>query len=158
MYGIEEILKLVCKNFNDNNIDYVIVGGFTVIFYGNPRTTMDLDIVMQIPKNTDISAVVKFFKENGFFASEEDMKCAFAEKSNSTVEYKETMFRIDIKGVYDEMGKRTIKNNDIRDAIGIYVRQTGKLDEKYLQEFAKKQGVYDELLKIKEKIKNYNKI
>jgi len=187
MYGIEEILKLVCKNFNDNNIDYVIVGGFTVIFYGNPRTTMDLDIVMQIPKNTDISAVVKFFKENGFFASEEDMKCAFAEKSNSTVEYKETMFRIDIKGVYDEMGKRTIKNkrgvdfhgtriylaspedtiinkllcareHDIRDAIGIYVRQTGKLDEKYLQEFAKKQGVYDELLKIKEKIKNYNKI
>ena len=150
MKGIEKILRLVCKNFDENNIDYVIVGGFAAIFYGNPRTTMDLDVVMQI-KEIDIEKVVKFFKENGFFADTEDMSAAFKERSHCTVEYKGTMFRIDIKGVYDEMDRRTIKNKvkadfhgtkmyiaspedtiinklifarerDIMDAMGIYAR------------------------------------
>jgi len=178
--GIEKILRLVCKNFDENNIDYVIVGGFAAIFYGNPRTTMDLDVVMQI-KEIDIEKVVKFFKENGFFADTEDMSAAFKERSHCTVEYKGTMFRIDIKGVYDEMDRRTIKNKvkadfhgtkmyiaspedtiinklifarerDIMDAMGIYARQMGKLDEKYLEKEAKKRGVYDKLSEIKEKV------
>lgn len=166
MQGIEKILKLVCKNFNDNNIDYVIVGGFAVIFYGNPRTTMDLGAVMQIPRNADIKQIVGFFKENEFFASAEDMSFAFAEKSRCTVEHKKTMFRIDIKGVYNEMDKRTIQNkkavdfqgtkihtaspedtiinklifareHDLKDALGIYARQSGKLDEEYLLKMQK---------------------
>jgi len=182
MKGIEEILKLVCKNFDENNIDYVIVGGFAAIFYGNPRTTMDLDVVIQIGENTGIEKVVKFFKENGFFADTNDMIDAFKEHSHCTVEFKETMFRVDIKGVYNEMDKRTIKNKiktdfhgttiyiasaedtiinkllcareqDIKDALGIYARQIGKLDENYLEKEAKRRGVYDKFSEIKEKVK-----
>ncbi len=90
------------------------------------------------------------------------MTDAFKEHSYCTIEHKKTMFRIDIKGVYGEMDKRTIANKreinfqgikmyvaspedtiinklifareqDIKDAIGIYVRQAGKLDEKYIE-------------------------
>ena len=182
MKGIEDILNLVCKNFDENSIDYVIVGGFAAIFYGNPRTTMDLDVVIQISEDTDIETVVKFFKKNGFFADTGDMIAAFKEHSHCTVEYKETMFRVDIKGVYNEMDKRTIKNKiktdfhgktiyiaspedtiinkllcareqDIKDALGIYARQMGKLDENYIEKEAKKQGVYVQFSEIKEKIK-----
>lgn len=181
MKGVETILKLVCKNFNDNDIEYAIVGGFAAIFYGNPRTTMDLDVVMQINEK-DIEKVVDFFKENGFFADAGDMIAAFKEHSHCTVEYKETMFRVDIKGVYNERDKRTIRNKlkvnfhgttiyiaspedtiinklifareqDLKDAIGIYVRQKGKLNKNYIEEEAKKKGIYDKFLKIKEKVK-----
>jgi len=139
------------------------LSGFVVIFYGNPRTTMDLDVVMQISHDnlSYIEKIVKFFKENGFFADTENMQNAFREHSHCTVEYKETMFRIDIKGVYNEMDKRTIANKrevkfrgtkiyiaspedtilnklifareqDINDVLGIYARQKENLNEKYL--------------------------
>jgi hypothetical protein len=49
-------------------------------------------------------------KNNDFFTDEEDMRAAFEERSHCTVEDKGTMFRLDIKGVYDEMDERTIKN------------------------------------------------
>jgi hypothetical protein len=45
---IEDILKLVSEFLNENGIEYVIVGGMAVLFYGNPRTTMDIDYVIQI--------------------------------------------------------------------------------------------------------------
>ncbi len=53
---------------------------------------------------------VKFLQDNNFFSDEEDMRAAFSEKSHCTVEDKETMFRLDIKGVYNEMDERVLKN------------------------------------------------
>ncbi|PKP60343.1 MAG: hypothetical protein CVT88_03440 [Candidatus Altiarchaeales archaeon HGW-Altiarchaeales-1] len=68
MQGVGEIPGLVCKNFDDNNTDYVIVGGFAVIFYGNPRTTMDLDVVMQINADnfSEIEKPVNFLAGTDF--------------------------------------------------------------------------------------------
>jgi hypothetical protein len=109
MQGVEEILKSVCRNFNENNVEYAIVGGFTVIFYGVPRTTMDIDVV--IPVN------------NGFFASADDMQAAFRERTHCTIEHRETMFRVDVKGVYNEMDRRTIKNRVSVDFHGMNMYQ-----------------------------------
>jgi hypothetical protein len=81
MRTIEEILKLVCSFLNENNMDYVIVGGFAVLFYGNPRTTMDIDYVMQLG-DEDIPVLIKFLQENGFFADEHDMRAALKESSH----------------------------------------------------------------------------
>lgn len=173
MRTIEEILKLVCSFLNENSVDYVIVGGFAVLFYGNPRTTMDIDYVIQL-SDADIPILVTFLQENGFHADEDDMRAAFREKSHCTVEDKGTMFRLDIKGVYGEMDERTLRNKrsvkldetnvwiaspedtivnklafareqDIKDALGIFVRQYDSLDIEYLEATAKKIGVYDAL-------------
>lgn len=38
--NFEEILHA----FNDSKVDYIIVGGYAVIFHGYGRTTGDLDI------------------------------------------------------------------------------------------------------------------
>ena len=95
MRAIEQILNLVCDFLNKNDIDYVIVGGFAVLFYGNPRTTMDIDYVIQL-EDENIPVLIEFLQENGFHADEYDMRTAFREKSHCTVEDKETMFRLDI--------------------------------------------------------------
>ncbi len=72
MRTIEHILNLVCEYLNSKNIDYVIVGGFAVLFYGNPRTTMDIDYVIRL-EDENIPVLVKFLKENGFHADEYDV-------------------------------------------------------------------------------------
>lgn len=177
MRTIEEILKLVCSFLNENSVDYVIVGGFAVLFYGNPRTTMDIDYVIQLD-DEDIPKLIKFLQENGFHADEYDMRAALKEESHCTVEDKETMFRLDIKGVYSEMDERVLRNKrkvklddatiyiaspedtiankllfareqDIEDALGIYVRQYDSLDREYLESICKKIGVYDALLDLR---------
>ncbi len=109
MRTIEQILDIVCEFLNKNSIDYVIVGGFAVLFYGNPRTTMDIDYVIQL-EDENIPLLIKFLKENDFHADEYDMHAALKEKSHCTVEDKETMFRLDIKGVYTEMDERALRN------------------------------------------------
>ncbi|MBU4223450.1 MAG: nucleotidyltransferase [Euryarchaeota archaeon] len=179
MRSIEQILDTVCKFLNKNSIDYVIVGGFAVLFYGNPRTTMDIDYVIQL-EDDNIPVLVKFLQENGFHADEYDMRAALKEKSHCTVEDKETMFRLDIKGVYTEMDERALRNKrmidfndiaiwiaspedtivnklvfsreqDIKDALGILVRQYDTLDMDYLEKTTKGIGVNDALKDLKKK-------
>ncbi len=179
MRTIEHILDIVCEFLNKNSIDYVIVGGFAVLFYGNPRTTMDIDYVIQL-EDENIPVLIEFLQENGFHADEYDMRAALREKSHCTVEDKDTMFRLDIKGVYTEMDERTLRNKrkvdlndiaiwiaspedtivnklvfareqDVKDALGILVRQYDVLDIGYLENTAKKIGVYDSLRELREK-------
>jgi predicted nucleotidyltransferase len=38
------------KSINNNNVKYVLVGGYSVIFHGFPRTTGDLDIFVEVSK------------------------------------------------------------------------------------------------------------
>ena len=169
MRTIDEILKVVCIFLDKHEIDYVIVGGFAVLFYGNPRTTMDIDYVIQLVEE-NIPELIKFLQDNSFHADEYDMRTAIKERSHCTVEDKETMFRLDIKGVYGEMDERTLRNKkkvaindiaiwiaspedtianklvfareqDIKDALGIYVRQYETLNMDYLENTAKRIGV-----------------
>jgi hypothetical protein len=109
------------------------------------------------------------------------MRAAFSEKSHCTVEDKETMYRLDIKGMYNEMDERVLKNKvlveylgttiyvasaedtiankllfgreqDINDALGIYVRQKQKLDTNYLDTLCMRLGVHEELKNLMRKI------
>lgn len=183
MRKVEDILKLVCNFLNENKINYAVVGGFAVIFHGNPRTTMDIDYVIQLAEK-DIPKLIKFLKENSFHASEDDMRAALREKSHCTIEDKETMFRLDIKGVYNEMDERVLMNKmkimldeaavyiaspedtianklffareqDIKDALGIYVRQHEHLNMEYLEAVCKKTGVYDALEDLRKRYEKY---
>ncbi len=127
-----------------------------------------------------LDLVCEFLKENGFHADEYDMRAALKEKSHCTVEDKDTMFRLDIKGVYSEMDERALRNKrkvdlnaiaiwiatpedtivnklvfareqDIKDALGILVRQYDTLDMDYLEKTTKSIGVNDILKDLKKK-------
>lgn len=94
MRSMNEILKLVCEFFNEEKVVYVVVGGLAVLFYGIPRTTMDIDIMIKMNMG-ETKRFVQFLKENDFFADEDDIKTAFEEKSHATVEDKTSMIRLD---------------------------------------------------------------
>jgi hypothetical protein len=177
---MNEILKLVCTFLNEEGVVYVVVGGLAVLFYGIPRTTMDIDIIiaMDMPK---VKRFVEILKENDFFADEEDIKVAFEEESHATIEDKTSMIRLDIKGIYNENDQITLKRRrkvrladfefyvaspediiankllfgseqDVKDAEGIYARQFDNLDMAYLEERCARLEVNEEFSSMKRRV------
>jgi predicted nucleotidyltransferase len=57
--------KEFVKSLNDNNVRYLIVGGYAVAFHGHPRYTKDLDVWIDLsPENA--ANVVRALSEFGF--------------------------------------------------------------------------------------------
>jgi len=171
---------MVCGFLNEEGAEYVVVGGLAVLFYGVPRTTMDIDIIitMDVDKTRRF---VEFLNENDFFADEEDIKTAFVEKSHATIEDKTSMARLDIKGIYGENDRITLERRrrvsladfafyvaspedtiankllfgseqDVKDAEGIYARQFENMDMAYLEKRCERLGVYEEFLMMKRRV------
>lgn len=57
----EDLLKL----FNKNRVKYCIVGAYAVAFYGRPRYTKDMDILIE-PEIKNAEKIVKALNEFGF--------------------------------------------------------------------------------------------
>ena len=94
MEEFPEILKFVCSYLNENEIEYVVVGGVAVMYHGVPRTTVDIDLILQI-KDDEIPAFVEFLNVNGFSATAEDMRIALKEESHSTVFFADSLLRLE---------------------------------------------------------------
>ena len=50
------------KALNDNNVDYLLVGGYSVIYHGYSRTTGDMDIWVRRDKSNYEKLVIAFNK------------------------------------------------------------------------------------------------
>ena len=50
------------KSINNANVKYVLVGGYSVIFHGFPRTTGDLDIFVEVSKENYQNINKAFFE------------------------------------------------------------------------------------------------
>ena len=109
MQGIEKIAKLVCDYLNQHEIDYVVVGGLAAVMYGHLRVTGDIDFLIEV-KQKDIKPFIDFLNEHDFYADPEDIEIAFNEKSHFSALEKESSFRLDIKGIYTENDRLTLKN------------------------------------------------
>lgn len=180
MRSMNEILKLVCTFLNEEGVAYVVVGGLAVLFYGIPRTTMDIDLLIATDM-AETKRFVAFLNENDFVADEEDIKTAFEEKSHATIEDKTSMIRLDIKGIYGENDRITLERRkkvnladfeiyvaspediiankllfgseqDVKDAEGIYARQFDNLDMAYLEERCERLEVYEEFSMMKRRV------
>lgn len=165
---MNDILEKVCRFMGKEEIEYVIVGGIAVLIYGRPRSTMDVDIIIKI-KEEEIANLVEFLKENEFRISSEDLRQVLAEKSNCTAFYRNSLFRLDIRGVYTHFDRKTLQRRkeinyevinlflaspedtllnkilfgsekDTEDAESVWLRQEG-LDLNYMEEMSRKLGI-----------------
>lgn len=75
MRDIRDIIKLVCNYLDKNNISYVLICGVTLPLIGTPRTTADVNIMINLlPKDT--LKFVEFLKKNDFATEEWNMNSA----------------------------------------------------------------------------------
>ncbi len=62
---ISKDLREFIELLNANGVEYVVVGGFAVAWYGHPRFTADIDFLVH-PNRTNSELVVKTLHEFGF--------------------------------------------------------------------------------------------
>ena len=65
--NFKEVLSYITRNFEENNVNYGLMGGFSLGILGIVRTTVDLDFLID---RGDLSKVDKIMKEKGY-------KCIF---------------------------------------------------------------------------------
>ncbi|MEO0103665.1 MAG: hypothetical protein ABIK40_05265 [candidate division WOR-3 bacterium] len=111
---IEEVIKKVINILDKLNIPYLLTGALSVVYYGEPRATHDIDLVIQI-KEDDITLLMKGFQDN-FFIDEESIRNALKERSMFNAVHKDTNFKVDFWILTEdkfnkEMFNRRVKRN-----------------------------------------------
>ena len=88
-----ETLKWITEMLGQNNIPYMITGGSAVGFWGQIRTTMDIDIVVQIPKGR-VKSLFESIKSEAYIDAEE-INESIMNQSIFNIIYDKTSFKID---------------------------------------------------------------
>lgn len=107
--NFKEFFHLVVNCFEETSIDYVIVGGIPVIYYGRPRFTVDVDIIIR-RQIKEIELLIQCLRDNGFNYGMEDIFITIEENSLATILHKEFPFKIDIQGISQNIGRNALKN------------------------------------------------
>ena len=171
----EDFVKTALNALNESGVEYVIIGGLAAIFYGRPRTSLDVDIIVSV-KIENLEDFHKFLENKGFDIDYNDLLSSLKEKSHASIFLSEYPFRIDLKGVYDSLDRASMQNRrrekifgitawiespedlivaklsygsqqDIEDIRAVLKRQ--KLDMEYLEKRGKEEGVLTKLKGIK---------
>ena len=160
--AVEEVLR-------KNRVDHVFVGAISVIVFGEPRTTRDVDVLAKIPEEK-VARVVQDFHRRGFFASDYDLRAAIRERAHCSIEDRRGPLRIDLSPAVDPTAERALRtrvgirwkgvtipvsapehtivmklkfgrSQDIEDALGILAEQWEGLDFSGMRAFARSQRV-----------------
>jgi hypothetical protein len=176
--AILRTLQKLIKLFEENQIDYMIIGGYALPFYGRIRTTVDLDLAVAVKTQRKLDFLLGLLRAADF----EPTICSPHNPLIPVVDLKE---KIELELwtkpdgiVFDDATLKRRKKVDLRQGISawlvspedfivtklarpdrgvideqdvksVLVRQAGKLDEKYLEKRARDAGV----LRILEAIK-----
>jgi len=167
------VVKAAERTLRARRIDHAFVGGIAVLAFGEPRTTMDVDVVAAY-RLQDAAPLAAEFRRRGFLASPEDLRCALSDPSRGRLKDTRSWHWIDLIPVTGAAeahaieGHRTVRwrgmalpiaapehtvvmklvftgEKNLRDALGILVRQRGRLDVRRMRAFARDRGVIEEL-------------
>jgi hypothetical protein len=88
-----DILKLVANRLNDAKIDYMLSGSVALTFYGKPRMTRDIDIVIMISLE-EVDRFVRLFEQD-FYIDRDMATDAIRNQSMFNVIHLETVIKVD---------------------------------------------------------------
>lgn len=87
------------------NIPYMVAGGFAAIFYGEPRLTIDVDIVADI-KVQHLEAFIQAFPSPDYYLSEEAMRDSLRRRFPFNIIQTTTGAKADIVPLPDDIFSR----------------------------------------------------
>ena len=88
-----EVLKQVCDRLEQASISYMITGSVAASFYAVPRMTRDIDIVIEIEKESARN-LLKFFKKD-FYVDSQAVNEAVKDHGMFNVIHNESVIKID---------------------------------------------------------------
>ena len=170
MPAILRTLQRLIKLFDENQIDYMIIGGYALPFYGRIRTTVDLDIAVAVKTQPKFNLLLNLLRAADFepticsprnpliLAVDRKEKIEFKlwTKPDGIVFDQETIKRRKKANLSEDISAWLISPEDFivtklarpdrgatdeQDVKSVLVRQAGKLDEAYLKKRALNAGV-----------------
>src|SRR5256885_1461076 len=93
--SLDGVLRIAEDVLRANRVEHVFVGGVTVLAFGMPRTTTDVDVIAAINAG-QIPKIVAGFQRSGFFASAQDLHDALVEGGHVTIQDTRSTYRIDL--------------------------------------------------------------
>lgn len=166
-------IKKLISSLNRLRVRYAFTGAFAVSYYGFPRLSADIDILVEKNKNK-LLKLVNLLHHSGYDITETDVLKAIKECSHFPVFYREKMFPyFDFKVACEKDELSSIGNcktinyhglkcrivsvedlivkklewNDIKDVEVILVR-CKEIDMKKLEKMSKEKSVYKKLQKL----------
>ena len=89
----EDVVLRVIEILNRLDIPYFLTGAMAVVYYGEPRTTHDIDLIVEM-KDEDVAALATSL-EGDFALDEESISMARREGSMFNAVHKDTGFKVD---------------------------------------------------------------
>ena len=96
MAEYKNILTRLSKILIEIQLDYVIVGGMAAIIRGKPRTTMDVDLILENDAKK-IQQFLKLLSKNDFDVLNDQVKWAFESGVNASIFDNLSSMRLDVK-------------------------------------------------------------
>ena len=93
----EGLLKAVTKRLGESEIPYMVTGAYGVIYYGRPRTSHDVDFVVEITQK-EVPKFVHMFRKlarGDFLVQEEAVYEAIEKRKMFNVIYQPTLDKLD---------------------------------------------------------------
>ena len=175
----DAVVRAVERALAAAGVEHVFVGGIAVIAFGRRRTTEDVDVLAAY-RDADVPLLLIELRKRGFRVSEWEVRAALAEGGHCTVDDTRSDYRIDLVPAATDSAKHALRHRttirsrgvdlplarpehtivmklkfgsdqDIEDAIAIYLRQKETLDLADMVGFARRQGVESDLEALRKK-------
>ena len=121
---LQRDLREFIESLNSNHVRYLVVGGYAVGYHGHPRTTGDLDFLVEISAENS-EKLVKAIEDFGFQSL--DLTADDFQKPNQIVQFGFPPYRIDLITTVEAVGWEEAWANRVDDEIdGIPTHIIGK--------------------------------
>jgi hypothetical protein len=172
MRDLAVVVREAARVLSTLRVRYVIVGGVGANLYGRPRSTFDVDLILEVEEG-HAERLARGFRASGFSVTAEDIRVALREQGHFTVHDLRSEYRLDCKGAYTarervalELRRRVRSGRgflyvdapedlivvkllfgspqDVLDAEAVYARQRPRLDLRRVSLLARRFGVLEE--------------
>ncbi len=177
--GYQRTFAKVVRGLETHRIPYMVVGGLSAAYYGIPRATFDIDLVVAVERS-NLNSLVTVLRREGFDLTHVDATL-FLKIGNIMQTTTSGGLRLDIwliKSEYDHAafkrrqraslwGRQKVwmvtpedtilskliagRTKDFEDIIGVLEEQKGRLDWTYINSWAKRLNMSEELKRVKRK-------
>ncbi|TFG16975.1 MAG: hypothetical protein EU530_11265 [Promethearchaeota archaeon] len=121
MAEIKDILVRIGEIFDEINLNYVIVDGLAAIIRGKPRTTMDIDVIIE-DNEPKINLLLGKLKTRDFDVLDEQIKLAFQSGVNASIFDELSPMRLDVKIARKPIDIAVLNSAESHDYFGVTVK------------------------------------
>lgn len=93
--GPSDLLRRVVEVLEALGVPYLVTGSTATIFYGEPRFTVDVDVVVDLPPD-GVSDLIAAFQSDEYYVDEDSARRAVAHRSQFNIIHPSSGLKIDV--------------------------------------------------------------